>query len=102
MRPDKFYGFSEFLKSVEGIMWLDLDHLLSMISKFPLPTISMRLGWLLQKKHKDWYVEESHLDRLKAYRPEDKVFLISSVRNGNILDKTWNLMVPKEILNLDE
>jgi predicted transcriptional regulator of viral defense system len=102
MRPDKFYGLPEFLKSVEGIMWLDLDHLLSMISNFPLPTVSMRLGWLLQKKQKDWYVEESHLDRLKSYRPEDRVFLISSVRNGNILDKTWNLMVPKEILNMDE
>jgi predicted transcriptional regulator of viral defense system len=102
MKPDKFYGMAEFLKSIENIKWLDLSHLLKMTTNFPLSTVSMRLGWLLERNQKTWYVEDSHLNQLQANRPEDRVFLISSKRNGNILDKTWNLMVPKSILYLDE
>jgi hypothetical protein len=62
----------------------------------------MRLGWLLERNKKSWSVDDSHINQLKANRPEARVFLISSQRNGNILDKTWNLMVPKSIINLDE
>jgi predicted transcriptional regulator of viral defense system len=102
MQPDKFYGMFEFLRSLENIKWLELDHLLEMKAKYPLPTVSMRLGWLLQKNRKKWYVEESHLNQLKANRPENRVFLVNRIRKGNVLEKTWNLMLPKNILNLDE
>ncbi len=102
MQPDKFYGMSEFLKSIENIKWLDLDHLLEMRAKYPLTTVSMRLGWLLQKYREEWYVDDSNLNQLKANRPEDRVFLVNRIRKGNILDKTWNLMVPNNILHLDE
>jgi predicted transcriptional regulator of viral defense system len=102
IQPDKFYGISEFLKSIENIKWLDLDHLLEMKAKYPLPTVSMRLGWLLQKYREEWYVEDSHLNQLKANRPEDRVFLVNRIRKGNVLDKMWNLMVPNNLLHLDE
>lgn len=102
MQPDKFYGLAEFLRSIENIKWLDLDHLLEMKAKYPLPTVSMRLGWLLQKYLKEWYVEDFHLNQLIANRPEDRVFLVNRIRKGNVLDKTWNLMVPNNILHLDE
>jgi hypothetical protein len=102
MHPDKFYGMPEYLKSVDNIKWLDLDALLNMMYKYPVPTLCMRLGWLLQKYRKKWYVDESHLNQLKAHRPEDRVFMVSRLRKSNILDKTWNLMIPKTLLNLDE
>lgn len=102
MQPDKFYGMPEFIKSIDFIKWLDLDHLLEMKAKYPLSTVSMRLGWLLQTYRQKWYVEDSHLNQLKANRPEDRVFLINRIRKGNVLYKKWNLMVPKNILHLDE
>jgi predicted transcriptional regulator of viral defense system len=102
MKPDNFYGMSEFLNSTENIKWLDIDHLFEMKRNFPITTVSMRLGWLLEKNRDKWYVKNTDLNQLRANRPEDRVFLINSVRNGNILDKPWNLLVPKKILSMDE
>lgn len=102
MQPDKFYGMAEFLQSVEDIKWLDLDHLLEMLTKYPLPTVSMRLGWLLEKFKDKWYVENTLLKKLKQNRPQDRVFLINKNRIGNLLAAEWNLMAPKTILALEE
>ena len=100
MHPDKFYGMAEFLASIEEVKWLDLDHLMDMINKYPLPTVSMRLGWLLHKYRQKWYVDDAYLHRLKTNRPEDRVFLVNRQRKGNVLEKAWNLMVPKTLLSL--
>lgn len=102
MHPDKFYGMAEFLTSIEEVKWLDLDHLMDMIKMYPLPTVSMRLGWLLHKYRQKWYVDDSYLSRLKTNRPEDRVFLVNRQRKGNVLEKVWNLMVPKTLLNLEK
>jgi predicted transcriptional regulator of viral defense system len=102
MQPNKFYGMAEFLNSVNDIKWLDLDHLFEMVDNYPLPSVSMRLGWLLEKYKRKWYVEDSYLKKLRVNRPEDRVFLVNRQRNGNVLHKTWNLMVSKNLLTLEE
>ena len=48
MFPDRFLGINEFLNSIGGFSWIDLDKLMGSIGHYPLTTISMRLGWLLE------------------------------------------------------
>jgi len=100
MSPDKFYGMSEFLQSITDVVWLDLDHLFDMLERYTIVSLSMRLGWLLEKYKQKWHVSDDYLNQLKIYRPEDRVFFVSRRRKGNVLNKKWNIMVPKDLLNL--
>jgi predicted transcriptional regulator of viral defense system len=102
MHPDHFYGMPEFVKSIEGFKWIDIDALLTMLPHYPVQTASMRLGWLLERFQKRWYVPEDILSELEQYRTISRLFLVSRQRKGNKLSPRWNLMVPKTLYNLDE
>lgn len=102
MAPDKFFGMAEFLKSIEGFKWIDLDSLLAMLPHYPLATISMRLGWLLEKFRDKWYVGDVILEKLRQNKPQDLAFLEARKRKGNVLERKWNLMVPATLAFLDE
>ncbi len=102
MSPDRFLGVSEFLKSIEGFSWVDLDKLMDMLNYYPLTSISMRLGWLLEKNQKRWHVSETILKELEKKRPESRILLVKSKPKGNYLEKRWSLMVPKTVNELSE
>jgi predicted transcriptional regulator of viral defense system len=102
MYHDRFLGMSEFLQSIEGFAWVDLDALKSMLKHYPLTTISMRLGWLLEKHRERWHVSEKILKKLEKRRPASRIQLIKSKTRHTLLAKRWNLMVPKAIENVSE
>ncbi|MCK4829601.1 hypothetical protein KA005_78480, partial [bacterium] len=97
MFPDRFLGISEFLKSIEGFSWIDLDKLMGIIGQYPLTTISMRLGWLLENNQEQWQVDNSILKELEKRRPESRILLVKNKTRGNYLVKRWSLMVPKTV-----
>ena len=97
--PDRFLGISEFLKSIEGFSWVDIERLMDMLNYFPLISTSMRLGWLLEKNQERWHVSEKILKELEKKRPESRILLIKSKTRGNYLVKRWSLMVPKQLMN---
>lgn len=101
MDPDKFYGIAEYLQSIDDVTWLDLDHLFSLKEKYPTTSVNMRLGWLLEKYQQKWHVDDLYLKKLRKQRPEDRVFLVNKHRKGNVLDKTWNLMVPRKLMAME-
>jgi len=102
MAPDKFLGMAEFLKSIEGFKWIDLDGLLAMLPHYPLSTISMRLGWLLEKFRAQWFVSDDILKKLGKNKPSDLTFLLARKRKGNRQVKNWNLLVPQNLAFVDE
>jgi predicted transcriptional regulator of viral defense system len=95
--PDRFLGMEEFLKSIEGFSWINLEHLFEMVKHYPIKTISMRLGWLLEKNKQKWHVEESDLKKLEKNRTESRILLIKNKPKGNYLVKRWSLMVPRSL-----
>ena len=97
MFPDRFLGMNEFLKSIEGFTWLDLELITKMLKYYPLTTISMRLGWLLEKNKGPWHINESILKGLEKERPESRILLVKQRPRKNFLVKRWNLMVPKTV-----
>lgn len=100
--PDRFLGMPEFLQSIEGFTWVDLDALMSMLKHYPLTTISMRLGWLLEKNRERWHVSEKMLRKLEKHRPKSKIQLLKRKSRDTLLLKRWNLMVPKTIERMSE
>jgi len=102
MFPDRFLGISEFIKSIEGFSWIDLDTLMDIINYYPLTSISMRLGWLLENYQQRWNVNESVLKKLEKKRPESRILLIKKRPRGNYLVKRWSLMVPNTVNELSE
>jgi len=102
MFPDRFLGISEFLKSIDEFSWIDLDTLMNILNYYPLTSISMRLGWLLENYQQRWNVNESILKKLEKRRPESRILLIKKRPRGNYLVKRWSLMVPKTVNELSE
>jgi predicted transcriptional regulator of viral defense system len=102
MYPDRFLGMPEFLQSIENFSWVDWEALMSMRAHYPLTTISMRLGWLLEKNQQRWHVSDAILRKLGRRRPKSKIHLIKRKTRDNFLHPRWNLMVPRTIENLSE
>lgn len=102
MFPERFLGIGEFLQSIDGFTWLDLDSLLDMVKHYPVTTIYMRLGWLLEGNKKKWSVDERILKKLEKKRPESRLMLVKSQTRNNYLVKRWSLMVPKTVNEISE
>jgi predicted transcriptional regulator of viral defense system len=102
MYPDRFLGMSEFLQSIEGFSWVDPEALVSMLASYPIATISMRLGWLLEKNRERWHVSEKILRQLEKHRPKSKIQLLKRKSRDTLLLKRWSLMVPKTIERMSE
>lgn len=102
MHQDRFFGIAELLQSVEGFSYANSDDLLSMLPNYPVKTAAMRLGWLLERFQKRWYIPEDMLNKLEQYRTVNRLFLVPNKRKYNKLVRRWNLMVPKTLDYLDE
>ncbi|MCK4641359.1 MAG: hypothetical protein KAU06_08475 [Candidatus Marinimicrobia bacterium] len=102
MYPDRFLGMSEFLQSVEGFSWINIENLMGMIEKYPKKTVSMRLGWLLEKYREKWHIEGSILNKLEKNRPSSVLLLLKSNTKKNAWHSRWNLLVPKTIDGIGE
>ncbi len=102
MFPDRFLGLSEFLQSIENITWINPDKVLSMLNNYPLKTVSMRLGWLLERQKSYWHIDEGILKKLEKNKPESNILLNKKKTKYNYLVKRWKLMVPKTINELNE
>gem|GEM_PF-1159920 len=102
MHSDRFFGMPELLKSIEGFKWVDVDALITMLPYYPVQTAAMRLGWLLERFQKQWYVSDNVLKSLERHRTISRLFLVPRQRKGNKLARRWNLMVPKTLYSLDE
>lgn len=102
VHPHLFFGMSEFLQSVEGFAWVNTNALLDMLPRYPVKTVGMRLGWLLERFRERWHVPAAVLASLEKHRTISRVFLLPDQRKDNRLESRWNLMVPKTLYNLDE
>lgn len=102
MNQDKFFGITEFIQSIEGFRFVNLDALMEMLLKYPVKTAAMRLGWLLERFQEKWYVLETLLKDLEKYRTINRLFLVPNKRKYNKLVKRWNLMIPKTLDHLEE
>ena len=97
-RPDLAGGWEELWHSVTSIEFFDLDEVVSYALLLDNATTVAKVGFFLEQHRERLMVEESHLGRLRKYRPRQPHYLDRGDRTGRLLPQ-WNLIVPEIMLD---
>jgi len=98
-RPDYSGNFEEIWRSLESVEFFDLDRVVEYVQIMSNATTASKVGYFLEQ-HKDiLFVEEKHLNPLREMRPRQPHYMIRRGREKGHLVKSWNLIVPDEILH---
>jgi predicted transcriptional regulator of viral defense system len=95
--PGKGGGWEEIWRSLEMVEFFDLDAVIKYTLLMQSALTVARVGFFLEQHQKEWMVEESHLQALRAHAPRKATYLDRQRRAG-ILIKPWNLIVSAEVL----
>ncbi|PID38068.1 MAG: transcriptional regulator [Proteobacteria bacterium] len=91
-------GWEEIWRSLEMIEFVDLDELITYALRLGTATTVARVGVFLQQQRERLFVEDAHLDRLRAHAPKDPRYLDASREPGRLVHP-WNLIVPERVLD---
>ena len=96
-RPDLSGSWEEIWRSLEGIEFFDLDHVVEYALLLGNATTIAKVGFYLEQHRESLMVEESHLKPLHDHRPRQPHYLDSSHRKSGKLVADWNLVVPVDL-----
>jgi predicted transcriptional regulator of viral defense system len=96
-RPDLGGGWEEIWRSLESIEFFDLDAVVDYALLLNIATTTAKVGFYLEQHKETLMVEERHLQRLRARRPQKPHYMVRGQRASGRLDAEWNLIVPHEI-----
>ncbi len=97
-RPDLAGGWEEVWRSLEGVEFFNLDHVVAYTLLLGNATTVARVGFFLEQHQEILMVEDGHLKALKQRCPRQPHYLDRSRRRGGKLAAEWNLVVPEEVL----
>jgi hypothetical protein len=100
-RPSLVGGSEELVRSAASFTVLDLDLLETVLKRYAVANLWAATGWFLERFQKTFHVPDPILARMERRRPRSKQYLERG-RRGGILAKRWNLILPKEVLELGE
>ena len=100
-RPSLTGGAEELVRSASVFTVLDLDFLEKVLKRHDIANLWAATGWFLERFQKTFHVPEKVLSGMEKRRPRSKQYLERD-RRGGILAKRWNLILPKEVIDLGE
>ena len=100
-RPAEVGGLQELIDSARGFAVLDLGLLQQILQSYNIANLWAATGWFLERFRKSFHVTERVLDQMAQYCPKAPQYLERSRREG-VLAARWNLLLPKELVNLRE
>ncbi len=100
-RPAEVGGISELVNSASGFSVLDLDLLLEILKCYKISNLWAAAGWFLERFRNSFHVPEAVLEQMAKHCPKSPQYLERNRRDG-VLSERWNLMMPKEIVNMRE
>jgi predicted transcriptional regulator of viral defense system len=100
-RPMEVGGLQELIDSASGFAVLDIDLLQEILHNYNIANLWAATGWFLERFRKSFHVTERVLDKMAQHRPQAPQYLERSRREG-VLAARWNLLLPKELVNLGE
>ncbi len=98
-RPDLAGSWEEIWRSLETINFFDLDQLIEYVLLLDNATTAAKVGFYLDQHRHELMVEEFHLKPLRDMRPRQPHYIARSNRKNNQWVKSWNLLIPVDILN---
>lgn len=90
--------WEEIWRSLEMIEFLDLEAVINYTLRLDTATTVARVGVFLEQHRERLFVEDAHLERLKAHAPKDPRYLDASREPGRLVHP-WNLIVPERVLD---
>lgn len=98
-RPDLTGSWEEIWRSLESIEFFDLAQVAEYLCLLENATTAAKVGFFLEQHRENLMVEDDYLSQLRNLRPRRPHYFARGRRKDCRLDKTWNLLVPVEILN---
>lgn len=96
-RASRAGGWEEIARSIDGVPYVDLEELISYVELLDNGTTAAKVGFLLESKSKEWFVEEADIRRLAALAPSNPRYADQN-RPSSFVSR-WNLMVPDELIH---
>lgn len=91
-------GWEEIWRSLEMIEFFDLEAVIAYTLQLDTATTVARVGVFLEQHRERLFVEDSHIERLKAHAPKDPRYLDGSRQPGRLVHP-WKLIVPERVLD---
>ena len=86
-------GLDELVESMDGFASLKPDALKEIPRAYDYRRLWATVGWYLQRRLKDLFLDASILGEFQKHRPRTRVYLVPGQRGG-VLVRDWNLIVP--------
>lgn len=100
-RPVAVGGLEELVNSAGGFAVLDLDLLQEILRCYDIANLWAATGWFLERFRQSFHVTERFLNQMVQHCPQAPQYLERNRREG-VLVARWNLLLPKELVNLGE
>lgn len=92
-------GLEEVWRSLSSIEYFNLDTVQTYLSLLENATTIAKVGFFLEQNKERLMVDESFLVELQKQKPKKPHYMDRRNRKGCVLQKQWNLMVPKEVIH---
>lgn len=96
-RPDYGGGIEEIYRSVEKYSYLKFEELLKYLYARSKKILFAKVGFFLEQHKKQFYVEQNFLDKLHKEQPSSVVYFNPKRKEGKLV-KSWNLVVPENVI----
>lgn len=97
-RSDLSGSWEEIWRSLESIEFFDLDLVAEYLSLLDNSTTFAKVGFYLEQHKALLMVDEAFLQELEKQKPKSPHYIERGYRKDCILQKRWNLMVPKALI----
>ncbi len=89
-------GLDELVESMDGFATLNPGVLKEILRAYDKRRLWAAVGWYLQRRLADLFLEASILGDFQKHCPRGRVYLVPGQRGG-LLAKEWNLVVPEHL-----
>ena len=97
-RPDIAGSWEEIWRSLESIEFFDLDLVYEYLFLLDNNTTFAKVGFYLEQHKEELMVDEAFLQKLEKQKPKSPHYIERGNRKDCILQRRWNLMVPKALI----
>lgn len=99
-QPNLAGGVDEFVRSVEGLVGINVPHILEYLSKLDDKSLYAKVGFLLKLFADHWKVQPEVFESIRKQVGKNKYYFPPKLARGTgELIKEWNLIVPKYLVS---
>jgi predicted transcriptional regulator of viral defense system len=96
----RFCGsWEEVWRSLDSIEFFDTNTIVTYVRLLGNATTAAKVGFYLHQNRKRLMVDSASLEALRKMRPKNTCYFDASAKGGGHLDKGWNLIINKQILD---